>query len=191
MAPHPSRGREAEVLPFLSPPSTLRSRPPAGGASPLTHTCIYSREMLHASRPAGAQAGGPRLRMCPCCLRHQPRVWRPLVDSCRGSLPFVCPPLSERVLAPKEAGQCWGLGGLDEADVREIIVCPASQIEPRHPQHMEQKRPCAPPGPEAVSVLKESRPGTPGRRQPPCGLQHGHAAAEATAGIPGDGLRAA
>lgn len=115
--PTPQAGAEKQksLLP-CHPPSTLGSRPPAAGASPVTHTCIYSREMLHGQVPCAAQARS-RLRSRPRGLRHQPRGWRPLVDNCCVSLWFVCPTPAERMPAPKEAGQCWGLGSLDEADV--------------------------------------------------------------------------
>lgn len=83
----------------------------------MTHMCIYSREMLHGQVPCAAQARGSRLRSRPRGLRHQPRGWRPLVDNCCVSLWFVCPTPAERMPAPKEAGRCWGLGSLDEADV--------------------------------------------------------------------------
>lgn len=50
--PTPQAGAEKQKsLLSCHPPSTLGSRPPAAGASPVTHTCIYSREMLHGQVP--------------------------------------------------------------------------------------------------------------------------------------------
>lgn len=95
------------------PPSTRGSRPPVGGASPLTHACIYSREMRHGQSPCGSP--GRRVTPPHAPLPPPPGAWRPLVDTCRGSLPLVGPSLSERMRTPKEAGRCRGIGSLQEA----------------------------------------------------------------------------
>lgn len=124
--------KQKSLLP-CHPPSTLGSRPPAAGASPVTHTCIYSREMLHGQVPCRspgqrvtpplapprapppaqglAAAGGQLLRLLVVRLPHAGREdARP-----KGGRP---------VLGPRQPGRGRCRGG--------TIACPASQIKPRH-----------------------------------------------------------
>lgn len=178
--------KQKSLLP-CHPPSTLGSRPPAAGASPVTHTRVFIAERCSTARcPVAAQARGSRLRSRPRGLRHQPRGWRPLVDNCCVSLWFVCPTPAERMPAPKEAGRCWGLGSLDEADVGGgPSRAPHHRLNLDTPAHGAGAAVC-PAWPQGRVRPEGEWTGRPGRRQPPRGLSPKPRASAQARGSRGD-----
>lgn len=185
--PTPQAGAEKQksLLP-CHPPSTLGSRPPAAGASPVTHTCIYSREMLHGQVPCRspgqrvtpplapprapppaqglAAAGGQLLRLLVVRLPHAGREdARP-----KGGRP---------VLGPRQPGRGRCRGGPSRA--------PHHRLNLDTPAHGAGAAVC-PAWPQGRVRPEGEWTGRPGRRQPPRGLSPKPRASAQARGSRGD-----
>lgn len=185
--PTPQAGAEKQksLLP-CHPPSTLGSRPPAAGASPVTHTCIYSREMLHGQVPCLspgqrvtpplapprapppaqglAAAGGQLLRLLVVRLPHAGREdARP-----KGGRP---------VLGPQQPGRGRCRGGPSRA--------PHHRLNLDTPAHGAGAAVC-PAWPQGRVRPEGEWTGRPGRRQPPRGLSPKPRASAQARGSRGD-----